>query len=795
MATINGTAGNDTLTGTAGNDTISGLGGNDLIRAGSTGGADVVDGGADFDSIEFASRATSAVIVDFVAGTISGGSSGTISFTGVERVIAGNFNDRLSGNGSGQTLAGQGGADTLWGAGGVDTLRGGGGADTFVFRETGTGSADSVLDFGSGTDKLLLGGSAMSALGAAGNFAAGDARFKANSTGTATDASDRVVYNTTSRQVFYDADGNGSGAKVLIATLQSGATLVATDIAVEGGGQTINGTPGNDSLVGGPGNDTINGFDGNDMINGGAGADSMVGGAHADTYFVDNPGDVITELDGGGFDTVNASVSYTLPAWVNHLTLTGTASISGTGNELPNAITGNSGNNSLAGGAGNDTLEGLGGDDTLVGGLGDDSLLGGEGNDSLDGGEGFDTMDGGSGNDTYHDTFGAVITDAGGIDTLIGETGALPDGIENLILRPTFHDIGGNGNALDNLIRVESAVPDNIVFIDGEGGNDTIVGTGDAFLFVHFRGTFGNDSVEGSTPGNLIEFRDAGAAVVVDFRTGTAASSAGNVTFTNVTRAIGSDFGDRLTASDAGGELLMGAPGNDTLIGGAGHDNLIGEGGWDHPSVGTGDDSISGGAGNDHIQGNEGNDTLDGGAGDDWFGLRLDFEDYDNDTISGGAGIDEIDITVDSAIVADLAAGTLTGGDLDGTGSAVFTGIENFTVNASGFAGFGPNDRISGSAVANRLVGGRGEDTLDGRAGNDTLVGGDEFEPDGDSDSFVFSVAPSAGNADQITDFASADDRIVLDGAVHASSGPSGTVRDGRRALLVFRDRNGARRG
>ena len=53
---INGTAaagwqidqrhlGNDTLTGTSGNDTINGLGGNDLFLAGSTGGADVIDGG------------------------------------------------------------------------------------------------------------------------------------------------------------------------------------------------------------------------------------------------------------------------------------------------------------------------------------------------------------------------------------------------------------------------------------------------------------------------------------------------------------------------------------------------------------------------------------------------------------------------------------------------------------------------------------------------------------------------------------------------------------------------------
>ena len=250
MAAINGTSGNDSLTGTSGNDTISGFGGNDLILAGSTGGTDVIDGGTGSDSIEFKERATSAVVVDFVAGTISGGSSGTISFTNIERVVGGNFNDRLSGNGAGQTLTGQAGADTLWGAGGVDTLWGGAGADTFIFRETGTGNADLVRDWASGSDKLLLDGAVMSALGATGNFAAGDARFKANSTGTATDASDRVIYNTSNGQVWYDADGNGAGARQLIATLQSGATLVATDIAVEGssgGGRTINGTSGNDA--------------------------------------------------------------------------------------------------------------------------------------------------------------------------------------------------------------------------------------------------------------------------------------------------------------------------------------------------------------------------------------------------------------------------------------------------------------------------------------------------------------------------------------------------------------------
>src|SRR5688500_20194032 len=125
MATINGTTSNDTLSGTAGDDTINGFEGNDLFLAGSTGGNDVINGGAGRDSIEFKNRATSAIVVDFAAGTITGGSSGTISITSIERIVTGNFDDQLSGNSAGQTHTGQGGSETIWGAAGRDTGWGG----------------------------------------------------------------------------------------------------------------------------------------------------------------------------------------------------------------------------------------------------------------------------------------------------------------------------------------------------------------------------------------------------------------------------------------------------------------------------------------------------------------------------------------------------------------------------------------------------------------------------------------------------------------------------------------------
>ena len=84
----------------------------------------------------------------------------------------------------------------------------------------------------------------------------------------------------------------------------------------------------------------------------------MTGGAGNDTYVVDDVGDVVIESASEGTDTVQSSVSYTLAANVENLTLTGSGNISGNGNGVANAITGNSGDNTLDGGAGADTMTG-----------------------------------------------------------------------------------------------------------------------------------------------------------------------------------------------------------------------------------------------------------------------------------------------------------------------------------------------------------------------------------------------------------------------------------------------------
>ena len=87
---------------------------------------------------------------------------------------------------------------------------------------------------------------------------------------------------------------------------------------------------------------------------------------------MNHAGDQVIEYAGAGTDTIRATVSYTLPANVENLTLDGMTAINGTGNAMANTLTGNAGDNVLSGGDGNDLIVGGGGADTLDGGDGYD---------------------------------------------------------------------------------------------------------------------------------------------------------------------------------------------------------------------------------------------------------------------------------------------------------------------------------------------------------------------------------------------------------------------------------------
>jgi Ca2+-binding RTX toxin-like protein len=229
----------------------------------------------------------------------------------------------------------------------------------------------------------------------------------------------------------------------------------------------------------------LDGGAGNDTLDGGVGADNMIGGDGNDTYVVDNAADITTEtnaLAAGGIDLVQSSVTWTLGANIENLTLTGAGVIDGNGNALANVINGNAAANIISGLAGNDTLNGD---------AGNDSIDGGTGNDTIDGGVGTDTLlfSGARANYTflYIDSTHTRITDArvggDGVDVVTGiESVHFTDGtflLSALVPPPVATII--NGTAANNTLT-------------GTAGNDTISGlAGDDTI----NGGAGNDRIIG----------------------------------------------------------------------------------------------------------------------------------------------------------------------------------------------------------------------------------------------------------------------------------------------------------
>ena len=76
---------------------------------------------------------------------------------------------------------------------------------------------DTITDFVSGTDKLQFSKSIFTKLGAVGNLTA--AEFNSGNLTGGQDATDRIVYNSSTGALYYDADGQGGSAAVQIALI------------------------------------------------------------------------------------------------------------------------------------------------------------------------------------------------------------------------------------------------------------------------------------------------------------------------------------------------------------------------------------------------------------------------------------------------------------------------------------------------------------------------------------------------------------------------------------------------
>lgn len=683
MATRRGTNGKDRLIGTSAADRIFGLNGNDIL---------------------------------------SGGRG----------------NDQISGGGGNDTLNGDAGNDTLDGGTGIDTMAGGAGDDTFVVdnaldRATDTAGLDTVLasvsyTLGSGIEVLTLTGTGD--LDGTGNALANTLN------GT---SGDNVLDGGTGA----DSLNGGAGDDTYIVD-NAGDTITdtsGTDTVVASISHTLGSDLENLSLVGtantdGTGNagvNTIEGNSGDNVLDGQGGADTMIGGTGNDTFIVDDAGDTVGDLS--GIDTVRASVTFTLGSTIEHLILTGSGDINGTGNALANTLTGNDGDN---------TLNGMGGADTMAGGVGDDIYIVNLSTDVV-----IEAL--GEGTDE--------VRASGPFYQL-----ALGSEIEKL----TYTGIGsftGIGNEFNNLI-TGGIGTDTLL---GGAGDDTLTGGGSRD---GLDGGFGNDTylfndfdldsggvVADSGLGGYDQLKLSSTATSIDFRFANSITGIEILSFTGGQSAY-------LGAGQLGAGLIStslivdGGSGNNILrvldassFDGTGWNISNWAGGTIEISGTAGADTITGTNQADNLDGQAGADALDGGEGDDQYTFQFgdltagetiaDSGSSTGDTIAAfGAAMDFTTATVSGIEKLHVSGASVTfNASQLPNNLAISTGGGTNTVtlkNANGFNGSGFTfagwsngvdtlllegaagaDSIVGTSVTDTFISTTGADTLDGGAGGD----------------------------------------------------------------------------
>lgn len=137
--------------------------------------------------------------------------------------------DVIYGFGGDDTLYGGGATDYLYGGTGNDILDGGIHPDAFIFDTApGPGNVDTIQNYVVAEDAIWLENAVFTALTVTGTLSA--AAFCVGA--AAQDAADRIIYNSATGALYYDADGTGAAAQVQFATLV-GVTGTVTNTEFE----------------------------------------------------------------------------------------------------------------------------------------------------------------------------------------------------------------------------------------------------------------------------------------------------------------------------------------------------------------------------------------------------------------------------------------------------------------------------------------------------------------------------------------------------------------------------------
>ena len=500
---ISGNAAGNSLTGGLGADTLNGGAGADSMTGGDGDDVYFIDNAKD-SIAEFGGEGSDTVNSIFA---IDLDSTGLVNID--HGTLTGAGNTSAAGNADGNLLKGNIGVNLIDGRGGADTMQGGAGNDTYIVDDAG----DEIVEIAKG---------GVDAVKSAVTFDLSALTHLEIERLTLTGAADIDAIGNGWANILIGNDGKnlldgGGGADRMIGGKGDDIYVVASasDIVIElagGGDDTVMSSVSRalgaeferlhllGSLnINGNGNAVANellGNDGNNILNGLGGADSMAGGAGSDTYIVDIAGDTIVEAFNEGVDLVLSRVTLSLGSDIENLTLTGTAAIFGTGNDLGNVIIGNAAANSLAGGLGDDTLTGGGGADTLTGGDGDDWYF-------IDNAKDMLVEAGGEGSDT--------ISSTGSVDLNLPRFA----NIEHVALFGGG-TINATGNADTNLLRGNAA--GNILIggdgadtLDGGRGIDRLTGGDGTDLFLRHALNEGRDIItdfQSGAGGDVLDISD-----------------------------------------------------------------------------------------------------------------------------------------------------------------------------------------------------------------------------------------------------------------------------------------------
>ena len=255
--TLLGGHGNDTMYGGLGNDVISGKFGTNYFLGGKGHDNFFGEPAASTDILAFwdvdeTGHGANVNLLRADRQVIDDGYGNTETATGMEYLDGTFYNDRFIGSATDNAIWGNSGSDTLFGDSGADGLYGGtdkdtifggigldvivggtgsdaltGGADAdyfdFMGPAPGSDGVDTITDFAGGQDGIVINVGWASDL-ALGSITAAQFRAGAGVT-TATTATQRLIYNSTTGNLYFDADGNGGQAATLILTLTNHAAL------------------------------------------------------------------------------------------------------------------------------------------------------------------------------------------------------------------------------------------------------------------------------------------------------------------------------------------------------------------------------------------------------------------------------------------------------------------------------------------------------------------------------------------------------------------------------------------